>query len=648
MITVLILSSVILVAAFAASVRLGFDRQSETVAAATIGWVTLVAVPIYALGFTNRLTRLNLALASLVLSAATIAGCFRGGGESFSRRLVKEAYEVARMPGAGLALALRERSPVAPVLLVAAAVFIWNLLAAYYGPSWRSWDGLWYHEPIIGFTIQNHGFAIVDLPQTPIQKINGYPRLSEMLGLWFGIFAGRRLIDLPNVLLMPGFFCAIFASCRRQSVDTLSSLGWAGVGTTIPAYVEGLQTTFVDAALPLFVSAGFLFCTSRPLRHRDAILGAIALGLACNVKISGLFPAVALSFVTAARLLTDKSRPVARRIAAVLAGAAIVVGLSSATYLRDLILFKNPVWPDLKVDIPSLGIHWPGMWPWGSSSASTPRDQVNMAEPWNVLVGELTTRPFGVDDRSHKFIYKYGLGVMWIVVPLIAASGVVVLLRAAGQALRGHARAGYARRAFESTGTGLTAIVTLWAIVATSTALWAPRYNLHTIAIGVVIVCCAFERRHWAAMHQAVAFCTVVTAVMISYWDYTEWHGFPSASQMWRSMNTPYPARELSPDLGAPVNLKVGLARERELVAGSVVLTDDFGFPAILWNNDFSNRVLTMRPDANFPDAAEKVRADWVYAGQPATAQELLATGKWESLGPLYVEGWGTALHRKR
>ena len=125
------------------------------------------------------------------------------------------------------------------------------------------------HLDVYKRQIQNHGFAIVDLPQTPIQKINGYPRLSEMLGLWFGIFAGRRLIDLPNVLLMPGFFCAIFASCRRQSVDTLSSLGWAGVGTTIPAYVCLLYTSL--GRLP-------------PARtRRDVNLGYVLSGLMSRV-----------------------------------------------------------------------------------------------------------------------------------------------------------------------------------------------------------------------------------------------------------------------------------------------------------------------------------------------------------------------------
>jgi hypothetical protein len=429
MLVVLLLSLGALAAAIAIATRASFGLRAETLAATTIAWAALVTAPIYALGLTGHLTPGKLAAASLALSALALGLAFRGAGPGFGRVILRAAADLLRLPRDGFALAVRRRSPVAYALLLCAFAFALNLGAAYFLPSWRSWDALWYHEPIVGFTIQNHGFAVVDLPVGGVQKINGYPRLSEMLDLWFAIFAGRRLVDLPNVLLMPGLVGAVYAACRRHSDDRLACAGWASCIATIPAYLELLQSTFTDPAVTTFVAAGFLFCTRRPLRDRDALFASVALALACNTKISGVFPAVTLSLVTAGRLLA--ARPRRRRAIGVVAlGTSIIVGLSAATYLRNLALFHNPVWPDLKVDVPSLGIHWPGLLPWGDTTSSTPNNQVNMRTPWSVLLPELAAAPFSVTDREHRYIYKYGLGIIWVAMPLIAISLLTLAARA--------------------------------------------------------------------------------------------------------------------------------------------------------------------------------------------------------------------------
>ena len=109
----------------------------------------------------------------------------RPGG---NRALARAALAQARLPFDALHEALRARSFVLLGLLMSAALILWTAISSYYAPSWRQWDALWYHEPIVAFTIQNHGFAMVDLPRDGLQKINGYPRLCEMTQLWFVIF----------------------------------------------------------------------------------------------------------------------------------------------------------------------------------------------------------------------------------------------------------------------------------------------------------------------------------------------------------------------------------------------------------------------------------------------------------------------------
>jgi hypothetical protein len=71
-------------------------------------------------------------------------------------------------------------------------------------------------------------------------------------------------------------------------------------------------------------------------------------------------------------------------------------------------------------------------------------------------------------------------------------------------------------------------------------------------------------------------------------------------------------------------------------------------FPAILWNNDFSNTVVYVRANTNILDAADRLGATWIYANDKESAPRLRASGRWQEIGPLYVERWGTAFRRAK
>jgi len=93
---------------------------------------------------------------------------------------------------------------------------------------------------------------------------------------------------------------------------------------------------------------------------------------------------------------------------------------------------------------------------------------------------------------------------------------------------------------------------------------------------------------------------------------------------------------------------ETGLARERELGAETTVVSDDFVFPSILWNDDFSNRVVYVRPTTDVLETAEKLEATWIYANDERTVRRVRSVPEWQELGPLYVERWGTAFRRSR
>jgi hypothetical protein len=638
MIIVLLLSLLAACAATAVAIRAKVAGRCEMVSAVTILWVSLVIVPIYALGLIGHLTRWNLALASFALSASTLFASCRGA-PGLLTEVIDIAADCSRLPLDAVRCTARARSPVIVVVVLAATCFVWNLSIAYMAPSWRSWDGIWYHEPIIGFTIQNHGFSVVDLPFDGIQKINGYPRVSEMLGLWFAIFAGRRWIDLPNTLLLPALACAAYVACRRHCNYKVACIGWAATIVLVPAYVEILQSTFNDPALTTFVLCGYIFCTREPLRPRDALFGACALALACNTKILGVFPAMTLCVVTAARLLIHRSIPRTTALATVGAGVLVVAGFSATTYLRNLVLFRNPVWPDLRVDIPNLGIHWPGLAAWGEA-AVTPAAQLNASSPRGALLDSLLAAPFTVQDRDLRYSYKYGFGTVWIFLPLMAIAILGVMVEAARWVIQRAPREGGGRLV-----NGLTAVATIATVGASSTALWGARYNLTIIAIGASLVCWQFRRLIWARLHDAAVFAIGTSYAIVIYWDYPGWR-MPLPRQLPQMLATPFPKREFTPEFDSPVLLATALAREWELTAGEVVVSDDFVFPAVLWNNEYSNRVVYVRAGTDLQEAADRWHAKWIYASGAGAAASLTRSGQWETIGALYVEGWGTALRR--
>jgi hypothetical protein len=635
----IVLSAIVGWAALSVAVRARLDGRAETLAATVVLASALVLGPIYLLGLCGVLTRaLMTALVLFVAAGAWAASTVRVGVREHTRATASAALGLLRMPREALAECWRERSIVGAGLVACAVLFVWNLLAAWLAPSWREWDALWYHESIVGFTIQNHGFSPVDLPLSGMQKINGYPRAAEMLSLWFAMYAGRALVDLPNVLLMPALFASVYAMARRLTDDRIAACGWAVVATTIPGYVELLQSTYVDPALATFVTAGAMFVLRSPPRAREALLGAAALAIAANVKVSGVFPVVALAFITAGRLLMQ---PGSKRTAllTIAGGVAIIVGLSAATYLRNLRVYHNPVWPDLAVHVPSLGIDWPGNGPFGSiRSDSRSSAGVTKNAPLFELLRDLFLPPGRLTDDERKYTHLYGLGVPWVLLP----AAVLVFGRLTLQALRGLLKTDpVVRRRYDEV---LCLLVVAMVTIVTSTNRSTPRYHIATLALWIPAVAWAIGRRR--ALQDALAFAATIGSLAVVTWELPAWRGFPSPGEMvalWRLDPT---LRQMTPELGGPIFRDAGLAREQDLVAGTTVVSDDFTFPSILWNDDFSNRVVYVRPSTNILETAEKLDATWVYVNGADNLQRLRTNLGWKELGPLYVERWGTAFSR--
>ena len=165
------------------------------------------------------------------------------------------------MPFEALALTYRPRRFIFVGVAFTALLMLYLAVSAYLGQPLPRWDPLWYHDTIVGFTIQEHGFSMVDLPDT-LQKVNGYVRLCEMTQLWLVIFADRRLADLTNLLFAPAIAAATYVMARRYTTRVLA-IGWGIAVVLMPACSTYLQSTYVDPQNAALVLGGVVFSTAR-------------------------------------------------------------------------------------------------------------------------------------------------------------------------------------------------------------------------------------------------------------------------------------------------------------------------------------------------------------------------------------------------
>lgn len=635
------LSALAAFAALAVTVRARPRGRAETLLAATLLWNALVVAPIYAVGLTNRLTARSVAVGVLVASLVALALSSLGvGPRALARDVGRSAWRLARLPFDGLAEAWSARSFVFLGVLFAAVLLPYLALSAYLGQPKPQWDPLWYHDTMVGLTIQNHGFRMVELPET-LQKVNGYVRLGEMTQLWLVIFGDRRLADLTNVLFAPAIVAGTYLFSRRHT-DRVTALGW-GVGAVLmPACCMYLHSTYVDPQNAALVIGGIYYATLERPRLRDGALSSLGLALAIGSKGLALVSVPVTGLVAAVHLLRAHRGARRRAAFAVIAGGVLLIaGTASTTYWRNYKAFHNPFWPDMSVELPSLGIHWPGMGPWAPDEPGRKGLPVNLNEPLPKLLDHLYALPWSVKGMFFDQAVEYGIGIVWVAVPL----GAIAFLSVLSASLR--------RRFGQGDPTEpappLSVALILAAMVAGSPALWGPRYHTAHVALMFSLVAWLTRRPGWQRLSEPAVSMVAVTSLMMFWWTPTpRWWFTPERMvELWRA---PPAHRELDRDLGAPTLLTVGLAREKELKPGSLFVFNErySGFPSLFWNNTYSSRVKYVKGGAGFLSRAAQEGATWISIDQndPNIHQARAAGSGWQEVGVLNPINRGYAFRR--
>lgn len=649
------LTLLVLLTAIAATKNVA--SRSEAVITGSLTFNGLIIGPIYLLGLLHRLTRLTLGLTVVVECLALIGILVMRNGVDDYADLPLRLLRLALLPLAGIRRAWQKKSLLVVGAVIATLAFPYMLLVAYLAPAWRDWDGLWYHEPLIGLTIQNHGFEPEPLPGY-LQVINGVHRLGEMTQLWFGIYGGRRVIEMANVFFMPMFAATTFALVRRYTKDVVSGVAWASAMILLPGYLRLVQSTLVDPQACALLLAAAYFVTHPVLDRKNALWAILAMTLAVGAKIWSIVPIGLFSLYFLVRVLRRFRQNGGVATAGIVAlGTACVVGMQALTYVRNLINFKNPVWPMLAYDNPKLGIHWAGG---VQLDLTKSRGGVDFNDPFAVLYKKLTGPPYSTMSPGHTWqVNDYGFPWAWVVLPILAVVVLIIFTRWMSSFLA--VRVARVRSAgpddhllSSAMMLALTASVSLYL----SPAVFIARY--HVASLGMLVGCLAWVVSRWRTTRLAddVALFAQLGSVIFMAWAPTK-HEFvylyPPA-QIVKWIKTPYPLRELE-DIGdkehpkllvSPVYTPTGLLREKEVTAGKVIAYDYLDYFALLWNNDYSNKTVWVSSATDPLGEAEQANAVWIYTrGGTRLHAQLSASATWELIAPLESEMQGSVYHRK-
>ncbi len=618
-----------LLTALAALNALGLAVRSEPSGRAELGVIASAAflgqlvAPVFVLGYAGVLTATSIGLAATVSFLVVFALLVRGRSWRTYLRECAQAFEsLARLPLEALREALRARSLVTVGLLYAGMILLACIPLTVFVPN-ETYDGFLYHEPIVGFALQNHGFATVDLP--PIQAVqaaNGYPHAAEALALWFVVFTDKTLIELPNNLAAPAMMLAAYALARRYG-DRLTAVGWACVLFLLPQVWSQLCQTLVDIEVAFFALVAVYFATRPVYRVRDAWWATVGMALLIGSKGTGLVMVPPIALLAYARLLAVHWRT--RRlpaIASVGGGGLLVIAVGITAPLRNWLVYGNPVWP-VTYENRAFGIRWSGLQPLSEQVVDAPlRELLDIAH--GIPVGGM-----------HDVIARgYGYAFIWVLLPVGCAAMVVGLVAAVLERLR------LRERSLASNLGMVLLLVLVGAVTAPTLAGQNARYNTHLVACLMAAATWLLAGRSWARTREGVLAACIVLSIIPLYW---------MQGIGWYWVSTEHPDDVLRHPLQSRTALErpafdlLAQKRNAEVLPGDwVVFNQDVAFVGALWNFDFSNKVKYVKYDSGsqFVADTERCSPKWIAVGKESDARKAVErTGRWELVGEIIHDG---------
>ena len=619
--------------ALVASLRLA--ERAERVLGVALVANALAVLPIYALGAASALTRTSLGLLLVVVTVAVAAAT-----RKMDREVIGVMRDVALAPPSVFRRAFRENAPVALMALATTTYVLGSLYAAYFAPTWRSYDAIWYHEPIVAFTIQNRGLAWVDVPPE-LDVVNANPRASEMLQVFFAIVGGRRVVDVASVCAVAGAGVAHYALFGRLTSRADVRIGFSASLLLVPAFFLQIGSTYIDVHVWGLLIAALYFAAGGTMTRQRLGLVATAAGLAIGAKATAYLPAGVIMLVALGRSLDPKS--LARSGARGALVGALATALVVPTFVRNALHFGNPVYP-VPISVPSLGIAWPGI--------GQPFDDPKVLEPFVDVWKNAAGQPGGDGKYEYPFYvlphsvreaaasYNYGYAVAYVLVPFGFAALLFLGLR-----LFGSPALGLSRRV-----RGPLSVVAVLFVAATVhyvslRYLHLARYHgilLTLLAMAIVAACEIVRAGRWASA-LATATCGLGIVTLAIQTPRT----FLLPTDVAEMMQVPYPERETTPRFGSPTTVEGGRLRFGFAPGSVIAYSENLQAIAPLWNDDYSNRVVFVHGDKRLAGELDAVGARYyVCTGYCTAHPEIFRT--FAPRGPMFTFSTSAILYERR
>lgn len=593
------------------------ESRAERLLVTFVVGVALIVVPIHALAWIGLISAPSVLGTVVALSLALVAAACWRDAQPRGTRVLAGAAEVLRAPFDALTLAWRERDVVGAGVIAFVGIVLWTLWLAYLAPS-TTWDGLWYHEAIVGYTLELGGMAEA-IVQSRHQYVNGYPRLAEYLQLWMVVAGGREWIDGVQGLMSVVLLVATYNLIAQLVRNRLNALGYALALVLMPGVALQFRSTLIDVTMAAFAACSMHFITRPVLRARDIMLSALAIGMLAGTKASGALLAAICGLALATRILTRYRRDqrLMRGLALLVGAAAVVAAIGAPTYLRNTLKHQNPIWP-LAYKSAALDIKLEG------KAHATPKNK-----PWSEVLDSLLSLPTPGKETSDTRDNGYGNALPVTVFPLALLAAFALLI--------GVVRARIEGRKLRPDERTLLILLLLGGISGGLVpAIWWARLHLHLVIVALALCAWLLRERRWRHLNQALIGLVLAIELTTLAWSSPGWAlSFDQSLELAKLSRRE--RRVL--DLAASTRMPTAIARalEQEIGPGDLVVTDGhYLFLANLWNWSFSNHVrfIDCLKQGSFSKLAHDAGATWVIASQPQCRLQMTQDpAHWQHVG---------------
>ncbi len=586
------------------------ERVAERGLATTLIATGIIEGSIYALGWSQHLDRLS--MVGLALGLTLVVATLALTSTRDRRRLLLDARELVIAPVALARSLYRVKSVATFGYVWLWGLALWTMYVAWLAPS-GAWDGLWYHEPMVGFALQNRGFAIIDV-QPMLEMVNGYPRAAENLQLWAAALYDRRLVDVvPSFALLVAAL-GVFTLARRHGTSQPASVGFAVVAVTIPGAALELRSTYVDLSVLTATVLALHFVSRFELRSRDVWMAGLALGILGAVKANGLVFGGMLGLWLLVRVIASADW---RVMLSLLGATLLAFAYAMPTYARNFLLHENPLWP-ITYESALLGVRLEGT-----------VDAGHMQRDFEYVWNELTGPPHIGENYHDTGRHAYGYALPFIAAPLLIVAAPVLVFT------------WLERLRDRVSRTRLTALCFclffgLLVQVASPGHHWS-RFSLAFPAAALVVIGWWLAQNARQRLEEGVLGAMLVLNALTLLWAVPAWD--VTVSEALELSRMTLAERNLADTSHCLLPSDTRRRRDQDLQPGDVaIFTDDIGFVGNLWNDDFSNRVLYVPYESRseFLARLDEVHAEWAYVRSDSSEAAILrtVTDRWEPLGP--------------